>query len=137
MRIKDVLTAGVESATADLPVNVAAARMRDSNIEYLPVLDRGYVIGIITDRDICCHVVGENRDPSETRVRDIMSTDIPFCFNDQSLLDAAERMESHRIRRLVILNRDKTLAGFLSIDDLARWSHDLAGNVLEAVRPAH
>ncbi len=131
------MTPGVESATPELLVRDAAARMRDCNIGSMSVLEKGHVIGLITDRDICCRVVGDERDPAKTRVKDIMSTDILFCFNDQNISDAAKLMESNHVRRLVILTRDKTLAGFLSVDDLARWNHVLAGEVLEAVRPAH
>lgn len=137
MRIKDVMTPGVEAVTAEVSITMAAARMRDDNIGSLPVIDRDRLVGMITDRDICCRVVAEGRDPDTTRVKDVMSTDVLFCFEDQDITAAAGLMEMHRVRRIVILNRDKTLSGFLSVEDLARWNHRLAGEVLEAVRPSH
>ncbi len=137
MLIKEIMTTTIESVGPDLSVREAARRMRDLNIGSLPVLANGQLIGMITDRDICCRAVSEGRDPAATKIQEIMSKDIAYCFNDQDVADAAHLMEDKRIRRLVILNRDKTMAGFLSVDDLARWSHDLAGEVLEAAGTAH
>ena len=46
-------------------------------------------------------------------------------------------MEAQHIRRLAVLSHDNTMAGLITVDDLARGSHDLAGAVLEAATPIH
>lgn len=137
MLVQKIMTAKVESVSPELSVQETARKMREMSIGSMPVLENGELIGMITDRDICCRVVGEGRDAASTKVREIMSTDISYCFNDQNASDAAQLMEDKHIRRLAVLNRDKTVAGFLSVDDLARHSHELAGEVLEAMSPAH
>lgn len=137
MLVQKIMTPKVESVSPELSVQETARKMREMNLGSMPVLENGELIGMITDRDICCRVVGEGREPASTQVREIMSTDVSYCFNDQNASDAAQLMEDKHIRRLAVLNRDKTMAGFLSVDDLARHSHELAGEVLDAMSPAH
>ena len=137
MLVGEIMTAKMESVNPELSLQKTACKMRDLNIGSLPVLENGQLIGMITDRDICCRAVGDGRDMAMTKVREIMSADVTYCYNDQEVADAAHLMEDKHVRRLAVLNRDKTMAGFLSVDDLARYSHELACEVLEAVRPTH
>ena len=137
MQVQEVMTPKLESVGPELSLQKTACKMRDLNIGSLPVLENGQLIGMITDRDICCRAVGDGRDTAMTTVREIMSGDVTYCYNDQNLTDAAHLMGEKRVRRLAVLKRDKTMAGFLSVDDLARYSHELACEVLDAVRPTH
>lgn len=137
MQIQEVMTTTVQSITPGASITEAARTMLDFDVGTLPVMEDNGLLGIITNRDICCRVVGENCDPETTEVRAIMSTDVACCFSDQDIADAAHLMEDKHIRRLTILSRDNSMAGMLSVDDLARCSHDLAGEVLEAVAPMH
>jgi CBS domain-containing protein len=68
-------------------------------------------------------------------VRDIMTTKVVYCFDDQDVREAASLMQENQVRRLVVLNRDKRLVGVLSLGDLAVIVHDdeLAGHTLEAI----
>ena len=111
--------------------------MRDLNIGSLVVANNGKLIGMITDRDICCRGVADGFDPETTEVRDVMSRDIAFCFSYDTVNDAVRQMEQRHIRRLAVLNNDKTIAGLLSVDDLAHYSRQLAGEVLDSVGPVH
>ena len=137
MLVKQIMTPGMDAVGPDLTLQEAACKMRDSNVGSLPVADRGELIGMITDRDICCRALAEGRDPARTTVREIMSRDVTCCFSDDDVADAAQLMERKHIRRLAVLNRDRTMAGFLSVDDLAHHSHQLAGYVLDAARATH
>ena len=100
-------------------------------------LHEGELLGIITDRDICCKVVATGRDAGWTKVHEVMHKEITTCFDDQDINDAAELMANQHIRRLAVLSRDNSMTGFLSVDDLARGSYELAGTVLEATSTAH
>jgi CBS domain-containing protein len=137
MQVQEVMTPKLESVDPERSLQETACKMRDLNIGSLPVLESGQLIGMITDRDICCRAVGDGRDTAMTKVRDIMSGDVTYCYNDQDVAVAARLMENKHVRRLAVLNRDKTMAGFLSVDDLARYSHELACEVLGAARPTH
>lgn len=137
MLVKEIMTAGMESAGPTLTLREAARKMRDLCIGSLPVWENGKLAGIITDRDICCRAVADGLDPETAQVRDIMSRDVAYCFGDDDVANAAHLMEDKHIRRLAVLNRDWTMAGFLSVDDLARYSHHLAGEVIEAAVSVH
>jgi len=136
MLVKKIMTCKVESIPPTASLRQAARKMRELNLGSLPVVEDGMLIGMITDRDICCRGVADSFDPASTAVSEVMSRDIWFCFGDDNVTDAVQQMEQHHIRRLAVLNHDKTMAGFLSVDDLAHYSPELAGEVLDYVRPA-
>jgi CBS domain-containing protein len=127
----------MDAVGPELSLQEAARRMRDINIGSLPVVEKGQLLGMITDRDICCRAVAEGRHAARTTVREIMSQDVTTCFSDDDVADAAQLMERKHIRRLAVLNHDRSMAGFLSVDDLAHHSHQLAGYVLDAARATH
>ncbi len=137
MQVKEIMTSRTELAGPELSIQDAARRMRDLDIGSLPVWEDGQLIGIVTDRDICCRAIAGGLDASKTPVREIMTREVAFCFGDDDIANAAHLMEGKHLRRLAVLNDDRTMAGFLSVDDLALVSHQLAGEVLEAVRPTH
>jgi CBS domain-containing protein len=109
--------------------------MDQIGVGLLPVADRGKLVGVVTDRDICCSVVARDRDPATVTVREIMTTDVASCFEEQDCTEAARLMEDKRVRRLPVVNRQQAMTGLLSVDDLARCSHELAGKVLESAAP--
>ena len=137
MKVQELMTTTVETIPPTKSLKQAARRMKELNVGYLPIVEDGKLLGTITDRDITCYAVAIGRSPDETEVQRCMTRDIATCFEDQDITEAAHLMEERHIRRLPILHRDNTLAGILTVDDLARGSHDLAGAVLEAATPIH
>lgn len=119
MKIKDVMTHRPETIDANASVTEAAAKMRELDVGSLPVCDGERLQGLLTDRDIAIRLVAAGLDASTTKVSEIMTPDAAYCFDDQTLDEAAVLMEAHQIRRLPILNRDKELIGILSLGDLA------------------
>jgi CBS domain-containing protein len=119
MKIKDVMTHRPETVDANASVTEAAAKMRELDVGSLPVCDGERLQGLLTDRDIAIRLVAAGLDGSTTKVSEIMTPDAAYCFDDQTLDEAAVLMEAHQIRRLPILNRDKELIGILSLGDLA------------------
>ena len=137
MKTQDIMTSKVETITSSESIKEAAVRMRNLHIGALLVVDEGNLLGIITDRDICCKVIATGRDAVRTQIKEIMEKDISTCFDDQDITDAAQIMVDRHVRRLPVIHHDRSLAGLLSIDDLARTSHDLAGRVLVSATPFH
>lgn len=133
MKIYEIMTPGVESISPDVSAREAARKMSEQQVGCLPVIEDSQLVGIITDRDICCRVTATGKDPVLTKVREIMITDVTTCFDDQDIQDAARLMKEYHIRRLAILKRDNSMAGMLSVGDLAKASNDLAGTVLDSV----
>ena len=124
MKLKEVMTPGVEVIAPEATLQQAAAKMRRLNIGPLPVCDGDQLVGMLTDRDITVRAVAEGCDPTSTTVREAMTPDIAYCFDDQAIEDAIQTMERYQIRRLPILDRDKRLVGMVSLGDLAVSSGD-------------
>jgi CBS domain-containing protein len=137
MKVQELMTTTVESIAPTKSLKQAARKMKELDVGYLPIVEDGQLLGTITDRDITCFAVAIGRNADGTEVQKCMTKDVATCFEDQDITEAAHLMEERHIRRLPILHRDNTLAGILTVDDLARGSHDLAGAVLEAATPIH
>lgn len=134
MRVREAMSSGVQAVRPSQTVMEVARRMRRQGIGYFPVGDRGRLVGIITDRDITCRVVAEERDPGTTKVRDVMSKGVAYCFDDDDLVTAVQLMEQNRVRRLPVKDRTERLVGILSLTDVARHApHRLTTDILEAV----
>jgi CBS domain-containing protein len=119
MKIKEVMSQPVETIDARAPAMEAAAKMRELDVGSLPVCDGDRLQGFLTDRDIAVRLVAAGLNAFTTSVGEIMTPDAAYCFDDQTLDEAAVLMEAHQIRRLPVLNRDKQLIGILSLGDLA------------------
>jgi CBS domain-containing protein len=122
MTLKDVMTPDVEVIAPEATLQQAAVKMRRLNIGPLPVCDGDQLVGMLTDRDITVRAVAEGCDPTTTTVREAMTPDLAYCFEDQTVEDAVQMMERYQIRRLPILNRTKRLVGMVSLGDLAASS---------------
>jgi CBS domain-containing protein len=133
--IKEVMSSKVEAITPTTTIRECAHKMDQLSVGVLPVWQNGALVGLVTDRDICCRIVGADKDPATTPAREIMTQAVASCFEDQDCDEAARMMTNKGVRRLTVLNRQQATVGLLSVDDLARYSHDLAGGVLEAVAP--
>lgn len=135
MLVKEAMSTKIESVAPDTTVRECARRMDRTGTGMLPVWQDGKLLGVITDRDICCRAVAAGRDPTAMTAREIMSSDVASCLETQDCAEAARMMEAKHVRRLTVMNRDHAVVGLLSVDDLARFSHALAGEVLEAAAP--
>jgi len=135
MQLKDIMTSQVEVVQPETTLQIAAQKMLQFDVGPLPVCEGEHLVGMITDRDITTRAVAEGCDPKTTPVRQAMTPDILYCFEDQDVEDAAKIMERHQIRRLPILNREKRLVGIVSLGDLALNTADQqrVGEVLEQV----
>jgi CBS domain-containing protein len=98
--------------------------MKTLDVGPIPVCDGDRIQGMLTDRDITIRATAEGRDPNTTRVREVMTPDVVYCFEDQDVREAAHVMEERQIRRLIVLNRDKRLVGIVSLGDLATQTDD-------------
>lgn len=138
MFVKKLMTTKVVTIGPEAPVTKAAKLMRDHNIGFLPITRNAKLVGVVTDRDICCRAVPETPDLSKVPVREIMSRTPVWCRDTETLEDAAHLMEEHGRQRLPILNHKDELVGVLSVADIAtKMPHGFSGEVIEAVfKPA-
>lgn len=140
MKVSEVMTKGVECIPPDDTVQEAARKMREFDVGAIPVCENNRLGGMITDRDIAVRCVAEGCDPKTTKVKEVRTPGTVYCFEDQNIEEAAGMMRERKIRRLVVLDRNKRLVGIVSLGDLAVQTHDehLTSETLERVsEPVH
>jgi CBS domain-containing protein len=126
MKVSDVMTRDVEIASPDDDLQTAAQMMRDIDTGALPVGENDRLVGMITDRDIAVRAVAEGKAPKECRVREVMSGEVHYCFEDEEVAAVADKMAQLQVRRLPVLDRNKRLVGIASLGDLATEAKDQA-----------
>jgi len=119
MRVSEVMTRGVRMVSPEQTISEAARLMAEIDAGALPVGEEDRLVGMITDRDIAVRAVAEQKPPT-TKVREVMSQEVLYCFDDQDLDDIAQNMGDVKVRRLPVVNREKRLVGIVSIGDLAK-----------------
>jgi len=135
MELRDIMTRNVEVVNGNASLKEAATKMKTLDVGLIPVCDGDRLKGLLTDRDITIRATANGRDPSKTKVSEVMSTDIAYCLEDQAVDEAVILMEARQIRRLPILNQDKQLVGIVSLADIAVdvGDRDLTGETLEEI----
>lgn len=135
MKISEILTPNPQCISPETTLASAAQKMKSLDVGMLPICEKDRLVGTVTDRDIIIRAVASGANPNTATVREAMTPEIVYCFDDEDVEDAAELMEQKQVRRLPVLSRDKRLVGILSLGDLAvRTQRDkLAGEVLERV----
>jgi CBS domain-containing protein len=118
MQINNVMSRNVKIIAADCTVRDAASLMRQLDAGVLPVSENDKLVGMITDRDIAIRGIAEGKGP-DTKIRDVMSLKVKYCFEDEDVEHVAENMAELQVRRLPVMNRDKRLVGIVSLGDLA------------------
>lgn len=118
MKVREAMTRDVRLVKPDQSIHEAARMMAQFDIGVLPVEQDERLVGMITDRDIAVRAVAEGLGP-QTPVSQVMTAEVRYCFDDQSIDEVTRNMGEQRIRRLPVLNRDKRLVGILSLGDLA------------------
>lgn len=140
MKLQNIMTTDVEVIAPTDTVFNASKKMRDMDFGVLPVCDGRRLVGMITDRDITLRATAEGRDPNTTLVQDCMSPQVVYCFEDQNDTEAEIIMARNQIRRLPVLDRNKQLAGIVSLGDLATKTRAVqkTGKTLREIsEPAH
>ena len=118
MKVSEAMTRDVRVANPDQSIREAAQMMVDLDAGALPVGAEDRLVGMITDRDIAIRGVAKGRTP-DTPVRDVMTADVKYCFEDEEIENVARNMAEIQVRRLPVVNRDKRLVGIIAIADLA------------------
>lgn len=118
MLVSELMTRDVRLAAPDDTIEQAATMMGEVDAGAIPVGENDRLVGMITDRDIAVRAVAQGKAP-QTKVREVMSADVKYCFEDEAIEDVARNMGDIQVRRLPVLSRDKRLVGIVSLGDLA------------------
>src|SRR5436190_21986705 len=102
MKIREVMTRDTKLATPDDTLQQAAKLMTEYDCGILPVAEGDRLVGMITDRDIAVRCVAAGKGP-KTKVRDAMTEEVKYCFEDESVTHVCENMSEIQVRRLPVM----------------------------------
>lgn len=111
------------TVSSDESVYAAACYMKERNIGAVTVVEGPRVVGLFSERDLLKRVVAEGRDPSQVKVRDVMSTELTIGSPGESYEEALSKMQQAKVRHLPILE-DNQLLGLISLRDLLQVDAD-------------
>ncbi len=118
MKVSEVMTRDVRLIEPTQSIQEAARMMAEMDAGIMPVREGDRLVGMITDRDITVRAVAQGRGP-DTAVREVMTDDVKYCYEDDDTADVARNMADIQVRRLPVLTRDKRLVGIISLGDMA------------------
>jgi CBS domain-containing protein len=118
MNVGNCMTRDVRMADPDETIREAALAMAECDAGVLPVGKDDRLVGMITDRDIAVRAVASGKGP-DAKVRDVMSAEINYCYEDEPIDDVLESMAELQVRRMPVIDRSKRLVGIISLCDLA------------------
>lgn len=124
MNIKDIMSTHVEIVTPDTLLHEVAKKMQTSDCGSILVGKDDRLLGVITDRDLALRCVAESHHPAETTAEQVMTKEILYCRDTDSLEQVALDMTKNKVRRLPVLDKNKRLVGIVSLGDLAVNSSD-------------
>lgn len=133
MLVADVMRVDPQYLLSYQSCRVAARKMRDENVGFLPVCDGDrHVIGTITDRDIALRIVGEAKQ-YDLPVGDVMTRELVACHPGDELARAERLMAASRKSRIVVLDQRSLLVGVVSLSEIAKHDAANAGAVVARV----
>ena len=119
MRVSEAMTRDVRVATPGQSIRDVAKMMAEIDAGAMPVGENDRLVGMVTDRDIAIRAVAQGKGP-DTPVREVMSSEVKYCFEDEDLEHVAKNMGDIQLRRLPVVNREKRLVGIVALGDVAR-----------------
>src|SRR5688500_9888329 len=119
MRVSEAMTREVRVAKPTQTIRDVAKMMAEIDAGAVPVGENDRLVGMITDRDIAIRAVALGKGP-DTPVREVMSQEVKYVFDDEDLEHVAENMADIQVRRLTVVNREKRLVGTGSRGDSAQ-----------------
>jgi len=135
--VKDLMTKDVLTIDASKTVGEAAATMSQNDVGDLVVMENNLPVGIVTERDFVRRVLAVGKTP-DIRISEIMSSPLRVIDPEAPIKEAARRMVSKGIRRLVVI-KDNKLVGIITTTDFARQlsKKTLSDDLLEAMGRSH
>jgi len=139
MKVKSAMHKGVDWVGPGTPLSDIAKLMRQHDIGSIPIGENDQLVGMVTDRDIVCKGLAKNGfDVRTATARDVMTTGIHCCREDDDLTKAVHHMEELKIRRLPVINQSKRMVGILSLGDVGKAApNELLSECVRSVSAHH
>jgi CBS domain-containing protein len=144
MKVGEVMTKNPACCWPSNSALTAATAMQNKDTGVLPVVHDPFtrtLVGVVTDRDLCLHVVAGGRNPAHIWVSECMTEDPVCCTAEDDVLHALKLMKERQVRRLPVINAKREVIGILSLGDLVRNNAVAGGEIAAALQricePSH
>ncbi|HCS28723.1 MAG TPA: CBS domain-containing protein [Spongiibacteraceae bacterium] len=140
MQVKQIMSKKPEYLDASATIREAVMRMQEHNRGFTPIGEREKLVGVVTDRDIALRGVADGKTPDDP-VSSVMSSNVLYCYQDDSVKDVLQNMHDQSVQRLAVLNNpdNKEFVGVVAISDIAEHctDDDLARRIIHCCRHYH
>jgi CBS domain-containing protein len=120
MLVSEAMTRNVRIANPEQSLQQVAQIMAEEDVGCLPVGEDDHLVGMITDRDIAIRAVANAKPADTTKVREVMSQEVKYCFADDDVANVANNMGDIQLHRLPVVDNRKRLVGILALADIAK-----------------
>ncbi len=126
MKVKNIMTMDPFCCARSDTVDSAAWLMKEKDVGSLPIVtdhQSRRLTGVVTDRDLCCTMLIDSKDPKTTLVGEVMTPDPVACGPEDDLDSCAQIMQEHQIRRVPVVDNHGCCIGVVAQADLALWAN--------------
>jgi CBS domain-containing protein len=118
-RARDVMTADPACCSPHTSIDQVAKMMIQNDCGEIPIVDAANrPVGVVTDRDIVCRIVAEGRNPLGYTAEQAMTSPVVSLQSDVTVDDVIATMESHQIRRVVVVDEGGACTGIIAQADV-------------------
>jgi len=122
MKVKEAMSLNPACCTPEDTAQQVAKMMCDRNVGSIPVVvdqqSRG-LVGMITDRDLCCRVLAQGLDAKSTRIKEFVTYNPAVCRDGENVEQCERLMQEHQVRRVPVVDKENRVIGIVAQADLA------------------
>lgn len=122
MNLNNIMSKKIISCNKDCSIYEASLIMKQNNIGFLPIVDQGKIVGIITDRDIVVDMLA-NKENSHAKIINYANQNIVSVDINSNIKEVLKKMADHQIKRILVVE-NHNVKGILSISDILNSTID-------------
>jgi CBS domain-containing protein len=131
MLVKEIMTKNVVTINPNDSVYDASLKYQDKKVGCLVVTDNESCIGIVTERDLIERIICLRKNSENTKISEVMSSDIKTIHQLDSLEKALVKMKKYKIKKLPVLS-DNIVVGIITITDIAHARPELTKRFMDS-----
>jgi CBS domain-containing protein len=144
MKVKEIMSASPACCTADDSAQNVAKMMCDLNVGSIPVVvdqQSRSLVGMITDRDLCCRVLAHGLDAKSTKIQEFVTYNPAICRDAENVESCERLMQEHQVRRIPVVDKENQVIGIvaqadLALKDKAERVHKTVAEISKNTRPS-
>ena len=122
MKVREIMSSDPVCCLPSDSAQAVAAILRDRNVGSLPVVEdkeTNKLLGMITDRDLCCSIVADGLDARKTAISKFVSSNPVTCREGENVENVERAMQERQVRRIPVVDGQGCCIGIVSQADLA------------------